>query len=98
MTRSIPGLCHRAMAFASAASFRAFRPTRFAVCFFVVVVQKFAARARDRHPGGEILSLYDWLIDTRSYSDWLVVYEAGKVARPIRLPPRDERGLSIGRK
>ena len=28
----------------------------------------------------------------------VVSYEAGKVAMPIRLPPRDERGLSIGRK
>ena len=44
------------------------------------VVQKFAARARDRHPGGEILSRYDWLIDTMSYFDWLVFYEAGKFA------------------
>ena len=44
-------------------------------------------RARDRHPGGEILSLSDWLIDKRSCSDWLVFYEAGKFARPIRLPP-----------
>ena len=43
--------------------------------------------ARDRHPGGEILSRYDWLIDTMSYFDWLVFYEAGKFARPIRLPP-----------
>ena len=43
--------------------------------------------APDRHPGGEILSRYDWLIDTMSYFDWLVFYEAGKFARPIRLPP-----------
>ena len=28
----------------------------------------------------------------------VVSYEAGKVTMPIRLPPRDERGLSIGRK
>ena len=40
----------------------------------------------------------DWLIDTRPYSDWLVVYEAGKISHPIKTPPRDERGLSIGRK
>ena len=52
----------------------------------------------DRHPGGEILSLSDWLIDTRSYCDWLVFYEDGKFARPITLPPRDNRWLSIGGK
>ena len=34
-----------------------------------------------------LLSRYDWLIDTLSYFDWLVFYEAGKFARPIRLPP-----------
>ena len=26
------------------------------------------------------------------------MYEAGKVAKPIKTPPRDERGHSIGRK
>ena len=50
-------------------------------------IQPAATRAADRHPGGEILSRYDWLIDTISYFDWLVFYEAGKFARPIRLPP-----------
>ena len=49
-------------------------------------------------PGGEILLLFDWLIHMRSYSDWLVLYEAGKITHPIKMPPRDERGLSIGKK
>ena len=40
----------------------------------------------------------DWLIDTRPYSDWLVVYETGKILHPIKMPPpRDERGISIDR-
>ena len=51
-----------------------------------------------RRPGGEILLLFDWLIHMRSYSDWLVFYEDEKIAHPIKMPPRDERGLSIDRK
>ena len=47
---------------------------------------------------GEVLSRSDWLMDTRSYSDWLVFYEVGKISHPSTMPPRDEREFSIDRK
>ena len=56
--------------------------------------------ADDVTPGVKFVedSYADWLKFTKSHSDWSTNYEAGKVSRPIRLPPRNEWGLSIGRK
>ena len=64
--------------------------------FSLPSVTREVTRAQD--PGGEVLSPSNWLIDTRSYSDWSIGYEAGKFERPIRLPPGINREISIGRK
>ena len=59
---------------------------------FVVHHWSSATRARDRHPGGEVLSRSDWLIVTRSYSDWSTFMRLGRSQSQSKRPP----GMSGG--